>query len=88
MKRPGRAGIGTGHALRPSLRSSSKPVTKLGVMHYSEYERERRDKITALAHARWLMRGCPEGSPEIDWYSAELAVDQEFLNQLELGTPV
>lgn len=70
------------------MRSSIKPVIKLGVLRYSEYESERKDKVTALAHARWVLRGCPEGSPEIDWYSAELAVDQEFLDQLELGMPV
>ena len=28
------------------------------------------DDIAALAHALWLARGCPEGSPEQDWYQA------------------
>jgi hypothetical protein len=35
----------------------------------------------------WLMRGCPEGSPDVDWLRAESAVDQEFLSQIELGMP-
>ena len=26
--------------------------------------------IAALAHALWESRGCPEGSPEEDWFRA------------------
>lgn len=33
-----------------------------------------REEIAKLAHAYWIERGCPEGSPEIDWLRAE----QEF----------
>ena len=29
------------------------------------------DKIAALAYERWLGRGCPIGSPEVDWFRAE-----------------
>jgi Protein of unknown function (DUF2934) len=28
------------------------------------------DQMAALAYEFWLARGCPEGSPEIDWYRA------------------
>jgi hypothetical protein len=28
------------------------------------------EDIAALAHALWLARGCPEGSPEEDWFRA------------------
>jgi hypothetical protein len=28
------------------------------------------DDIAALAHQKWLARGCPEGSPEEDWFAA------------------
>jgi hypothetical protein len=28
------------------------------------------DDIAALAHAIWQARGCPEGSPEEDWFHA------------------
>src|ERR1700683_4401857 len=28
------------------------------------------DDIAALAHELWQARGCPEGSPEEDWYRA------------------
>jgi len=29
------------------------------------------DQIAALAYALWEARGCPEGSPEEDWFQAE-----------------
>jgi hypothetical protein len=28
------------------------------------------DDIAALAHTLWQARGCPEGSPEEDWFNA------------------
>lgn len=33
------------------------------------------EEIAALAHSYWLERGCPEGSPEIDWFRAEEEVN-------------
>ena len=38
---------------------------------------ERARAIAELAYQFWEERGRPEGSPEADWYKAELAVDQE-----------
>lgn len=29
------------------------------------------EEIAALAYTLWQARGCPEGSPEIDWLQAE-----------------
>jgi len=34
------------------------------------------EQIVALAHALWRERGCPEGSPEEDWFAAEQQVEQ------------
>jgi hypothetical protein len=28
------------------------------------------DDIAALAHQLWLARGCPDGSPDEDWFRA------------------
>ena len=28
-------------------------------------------QIQAVAHELWEARGCPEGSPEVDWFEAE-----------------
>jgi Protein of unknown function (DUF2934) len=32
---------------------------------------ERSEKISARAYELWVERGCPVGSPEIDWFRAE-----------------
>jgi hypothetical protein len=29
------------------------------------------EQIAALAKILWVARGCPEGSPEVDWFEAE-----------------
>ena len=29
------------------------------------------DQIASLAYTLWQQRGCPEGSPEVDWLQAE-----------------
>jgi Protein of unknown function (DUF2934) len=32
---------------------------------------ENQEEIAALAHALWQARGCPDGSPEEDWFQAK-----------------
>ena len=32
--------------------------------------------VAELAYHFWEERGCPEGSPEEDWYKAELIIDR------------
>jgi len=32
------------------------------------------DEVAALAYRLWLERGCPEGSPQEDWFMAEREV--------------
>jgi len=39
------------------------------------------DAIARLAYANWQARGCPHGSPELDWFQAE----QELRRQMENG---
>ncbi len=56
-------------------------------MQYSEYVQVREESIAELAHIRWLLRGCQEGSPDVDWLAAELEFDQKFVAQLELEIP-
>lgn len=29
------------------------------------------EQIATLAHALWIERGCPEGTPEVDWFQAQ-----------------
>jgi Protein of unknown function (DUF2934) len=38
-------------------------------------------KISALAYELWIQRGCPLGSPEVDWFRAE----EELKRQKELS---
>jgi hypothetical protein len=33
--------------------------------------------IAELAYYLWRDRGCPDGSPEEDWYKAELIIDRD-----------
>ncbi|MFZ3340927.1 MAG: DUF2934 domain-containing protein [Terriglobales bacterium] len=35
------------------------------------------EQIAALAHALWCERGCPQGSPEEDWYRAEQEIREQ-----------
>ena len=35
-----------------------------------------RDQIAGLAYAYWQNRGCPDGSPEEDWFRAEADLRQ------------
>lgn len=70
-----------------SVKGGSMRTERHRAMPYSEYMRQRHERVTALAHQRWLLRGCPEGTPEVDWFSAELEFDQQFLAGIELGKP-
>lgn len=35
-----------------------------------KYKEPTEEEIAALAIQLWQLRGCPEGSPEVDWYCA------------------
>jgi hypothetical protein len=34
-------------------------------------ERGNQGELSALAYELWMQRGCPLGSPEVDWFRAE-----------------
>ena len=36
-----------------------------------------RDRVAVLAYQLWQQRGCPEGSPEIDWLEAEQLIAEQ-----------
>lgn len=57
------------------------------VIRFDDYVEVHREYVASLAHRLWVSRGCPQGSPEVDWFAAELKVDQELLDGLELGLP-
>jgi hypothetical protein len=66
---PGARGTGT-TPLGPSgpVGSTEAGATEPDRENYST------DEIAAQAYQNWCERGCPEGSPEIDWYEAERQV--------------
>ena len=41
------------------------------------------EQISARAYELWIERGCPIGSPEVDWYNAE----QELRGTSGTATP-
>jgi|SRR5438093_106159 len=43
------------------------------------------NKIPVLARALWKARGCPEGSPEDDWFRAERALKQREAHVVCVG---
>src|SRR6059058_5056529 len=46
----------------------------------SEAQKDRlgTDQIASLAHTLWEARGCPEGSPDQDWFEAERRLTVEI----------
>jgi len=40
-------------------------------MEIQSIPRDHQDEVAKLAYAYWQERGCPEGSPEEDWFRAE-----------------
>ena len=53
---------------------------------------ENQEEIAALAHALWQARGCPNGSPEEDWFQAKRALakrsGRHSTELLEVGGPI
>jgi DUF2934 family protein len=49
-------------------KGSSTPARSAGDI----VQEPKRAQIEALAYQLWLDRGCPVGSPEVDWFEAEV----------------
>ena len=57
----------------------SKPMTDF-------YGEDRHELVQKLAYQHWEKRGCPLGSPEVDWFEAEKAMRAYLLaSGIELG---
>jgi hypothetical protein len=54
-------------------------------MQYLALMQKRDEQIAAIAHFRWLMRGCSVGSRNVDWFGANRSSTRQFLSQLDLG---
>ena len=44
--------------------------------------------IAELAYYLWRERGCPNGSPEEDWYRAELIIDRDSSSLIRELSPM
>jgi hypothetical protein len=42
------------------------------------------EEIARLAYSYWVERGCPEGSPDEDWFRAEATLREQVRNTTEL----
>jgi hypothetical protein len=66
----------TGEELsRRALEHSQQAYQHAGQVHLSGVNEHNvatfgHEDIAALAHALWQARGCPQGSPEEDWFNA------------------
>ena len=55
--------------------SARAPIVPAAVQRETKPEAEKSTQdIANLAYALWQQRGCPEGSPEQDWFEAEKLV--------------
>jgi hypothetical protein len=43
----------------------------------AESKPSQEQQIAELAYALWCERGCPEGSPELDWFEAEAQITRD-----------
>lgn len=73
------AGAGAGSTYLTAGGSGRTPAPAIvpgarGSVDMNESTKGRRpgvDEISARAYQRWHQRGCPDGSPEVDWRAAE-----------------
>jgi hypothetical protein len=62
-------------------RKSNKPISVTDQASDSSETVKSTSDIAALAYELWQQRGCPEGSPEQDWYEAERKVQSQTESQ-------
>ena len=58
---------GTGTKVRGGTAAEENATVKLD----AKTSLVSQDEISARAYHRWRQRGCPDGSPEVDWQEAE-----------------
>ena len=63
---------GAGMTPRGSVGVDQTPTTRLDASHEPTA-----DEISARAYRCWHERGCPEGSPEVDWHRAQEELRRE-----------
>jgi hypothetical protein len=82
---PTRSGSPAPRIVPPAQGSGTTPRATSGLTQDASSDRRGRstatsvtpEEISARAYRCWQERGCPDGSPEIDWSRAERELDQE-----------
>ena len=67
--------------MRRQATRAEEMATDSGRLESSALVSDEPDQIAALAYLHWHARGCPDGSPEEDWFRAE----RELEGQTEPG---
>ena len=58
----------------PELDTAENPANIATAAELGLGSQDDHTRISKLAYSLWCQRGCPDGSPEVDWFRAE----QEF----------
>ena len=51
---------------------AARPKTRISVSPAENFGENAQDSVAERAYFHWLNRGCPEGSPHLDWFRAEM----------------
>ena len=62
-------------------RKSTKPILVTDHSPDSPETNHSTTDVALLAYELWKQRGCPEGSPEEDWYEAERKIQSQIESQ-------
>jgi hypothetical protein len=72
--------------MRQQVEKPTASVETINVAALEEIsEPQNREQIAALAYALWQARGCPDGTPDEDWFQAEQEiVGSKKINEREV----
>jgi hypothetical protein len=76
-------------AIETYARENPKKSSEHNTLSHTHSELPTREQIAILAYHFWHERGCPDGSPEVDWFRAELhlqSVNEHSSNTLTLAS--
>jgi hypothetical protein len=62
---------------RTEIETKATAISAGGTSRPVKAQESDSSSIAVLAFNPWLARGCPEGSPEIDWFEAEQLLDTQ-----------
>lgn len=68
---------GRGSGMTPRSTSALTQDTAPSLLERSTATSVSQEEVSARAYRCWQERGCPDGSPEIDWHRAEKELEQE-----------